>query len=73
MKHFFKIIPFLTLAFAPLLNATAHTIPLPQAERAHSPLGYWKTADGKAKVHIYNCGEDICGKIIALKERFNSF
>lgn len=34
-----------------------------------SPLGYWKTEEGKAKVHIYDCGpHTVCGKIIDLKE-----
>lgn len=34
-----------------------------------SPVGYWRTEEGKAKVHVYECGaKKICGKIIELKE-----
>lgn len=36
-----------------------------------SPMGYWKTAENRSKVHVYPCGDDnkkVCGKIVALKE-----
>lgn len=34
-----------------------------------TPIGYWRTEDGKAKVQVYECGKKkVCGKIIALKE-----
>ena len=34
-----------------------------------TPIGYWRTEDGKAKVQVYECGtKTVCGKIIELKE-----
>jgi uncharacterized protein (DUF2147 family) len=34
-----------------------------------TPVGYWRTEEGKAKVQVYECGtKQICGKIIELKE-----
>jgi uncharacterized protein (DUF2147 family) len=34
-----------------------------------TPIGYWRTEEGKAKVQVYGCGtKQICGKIIELKE-----
>ena len=44
---------------------------LPGHANPVNPLGYWRTEEGKAKVHIYKCDqktETLCGKIIELKE-----
>ncbi len=38
------------------------------ASAAFSPEGYWLTPNNDAKVHIYPCGEALCGKIVDLKE-----
>jgi uncharacterized protein (DUF2147 family) len=35
---------------------------------AGDPLGKWLTESGKATVAIVNCGDAVCGKIVALKE-----
>lgn len=35
---------------------------------AKSPMGYWKTESSKSKVHVYSCGDKICGKIVELRE-----
>jgi uncharacterized protein (DUF2147 family) len=36
---------------------------------SNTPVGYWRTEEGKAKVQVYECGtKQICGKIIELKE-----
>lgn len=32
------------------------------------PTGTWVTPEGKSRVQIANCGDALCGKIIALKE-----
>lgn len=73
MKSLLKIIPVLSLVFACNLDAHAKPHHTEKAAASHqdnlnSPLGYWKTEEGKAKVHVYTCGENICGKIVALKE-----
>lgn len=62
MSSFLKIIPAFILILATKSIAAA-TPP-----QVHSPIGYWKTEEGKTKVHVYHCGENICGKIIDLKE-----
>lgn len=31
-------------------------------------LGEWLTAEGKARVLLFKCGEEVCGKIVWLKE-----
>ncbi|WP_010298595.1 DUF2147 domain-containing protein [Candidatus Odyssella thessalonicensis] len=36
---------------------------------AFNPEGYWLTKDNDAKVQIYKCGEELCGKIVDLKEK----
>lgn len=68
MNLFYKVIGIFSLITAvqavhqPSYGQTA-------AAGSSSPIGYWRTEDGKAKVEIYACGEKtICGKIIALKE-----
>lgn len=33
-----------------------------------SPLGVWTNEDGKARFEIYKCGDNLCGKIVSLKE-----
>jgi len=33
-----------------------------------SPFGVWLTRGGDAKVHISQCGSEICGKIVWLKQ-----
>lgn len=33
-----------------------------------SPLGVWTNQEGKAKFEIYKCGDNLCGKIVSLKE-----
>lgn len=38
------------------------------ASGADGILGVWLTAEGKAHVEVYRCGEEYCGKIIWLKE-----
>jgi uncharacterized protein (DUF2147 family) len=30
--------------------------------------GVWLTEDGEARVRIYNCGQDLCGTVLSLKE-----
>jgi uncharacterized protein (DUF2147 family) len=35
---------------------------------AADPTGIWSTADNQARVRIYNCGQDLCGTIVSLKE-----
>jgi uncharacterized protein (DUF2147 family) len=35
---------------------------------AADPLGKWQTENGKATVAIVNCGDALCGNIVALKE-----
>lgn len=35
---------------------------------SYTPLGQWKTEDGRATVDIQPCGNKICGKIINLSE-----
>ena len=45
-----------------LLVSVAHG-----AER-NAILGAWNTPNDKAKVKIFRCGDDFCGKIIALKQ-----
>ncbi|MBW8308574.1 MAG: DUF2147 domain-containing protein [Candidatus Paracaedibacteraceae bacterium] len=34
-----------------------------------NPQGYWLTPNNDSKVHIYQCGEALCGKIVDLKEK----
>ncbi|WP_051908745.1 DUF2147 domain-containing protein [Candidatus Odyssella acanthamoebae] len=34
-----------------------------------NPEGYWLTENNDAKVHIYKCGDKLCGKIVDLKEK----
>jgi uncharacterized protein (DUF2147 family) len=36
--------------------------------RAADPIGIWLTEDGEARVRIYNCGQDLCGTVLSLKE-----
>jgi uncharacterized protein (DUF2147 family) len=36
--------------------------------RAADPTGIWLTEDGEARVRIYNCGQNLCGTLISLKE-----
>lgn len=56
MKTFLKILGVAGLIST--VNAATET-----------PIGYWRTQEGKAKVEIYECGNKaVCGKIIALKE-----
>lgn len=38
----------------------------------YSPLGQWKTEDGRATVDIQPCGKKVCGKIISLSEPLDS-
>ena len=38
------------------------------AYRADGILGSWHTKNNKSIVQIYQCGPDLCGKIISLKE-----
>ena len=49
---------FVTAATAALLFAAA--------ARAQSPVGAWET--GESHIEIYECGELLCGRIVALDE-----
>jgi uncharacterized protein (DUF2147 family) len=40
----------------------------PNAAPAADPLGNWLTESGAATVRIANCGAELCGSIVALKE-----
>ena len=42
---------------------------LAAAVRAETPIGMWET--GESHVEIYNCGDLLCGRIIALDEPLN--
>lgn len=58
-KSFLTIVSI--VSFAAIAEATTDT-----------PVGYWRTEEGKAKVQVYECGSHaICGKIIELKEPIN--
>jgi uncharacterized protein (DUF2147 family) len=39
-----------------------------QSGNGDAILGEWLTAEGKAKILLYKCGEQVCGKINWLKE-----
>ena len=43
---------------------------LAAAARAESPIGMWET--GESHVEIYNCGDLLCGRIVALDEPLNA-
>ena len=51
-----------------IVACISHTI---QAQDASDVLGEWYTEDEKAKVEIYQCGDNYCGKIVSLKEPNN--
>ena len=46
--------------------APAALLLLAAAARAETPIGVWET--GESHVEIYNCGELLCGRIVALDE-----
>ena len=35
-----------------------------------SPIGIWVNEEGKARFEIYECGDELCGKISSLKEPY---
>jgi uncharacterized protein (DUF2147 family) len=49
------------ICLAALSGGTAH------ANASPTPTGRWITANGKAVVQIYPCGNDICGAIVGLE------
>ncbi len=49
----------------------ACTSPYALAQSASDVLGEWYTEDQKAKVEIYQCDDNYCGKIVWLKEPAN--
>ncbi len=40
----------------------------PSLAQGDSPVGQWLTEGGQSRVEIYTCGEELCGRIIWLKE-----
>ncbi len=56
------------LAVAALWSCLSITARAQVAGGADAILGEWLTADGKAKVLIYQCEKLYCGKIVWLKE-----
>jgi uncharacterized protein (DUF2147 family) len=40
----------------------------PKAAPAADPIGNWLTESGAATVRVANCGAELCGSIVALKE-----
>ena len=52
------------------LSLVCGSIPalLPNAAFAADPSGNWLTESGSATVRIANCGAELCGAIVALKE-----
>jgi uncharacterized protein (DUF2147 family) len=59
-------IVYLTVAVAAAAAAVALILVAPA--RAAEPLGTWLTGNKKAKVHIVNCGDAICGTLSWLAE-----
>jgi uncharacterized protein (DUF2147 family) len=52
LLSFFALMLFSTLAWS----------------QSMSPVGVWTNEDGKAEFEIYKCGDQLCGKIVKLKE-----
>lgn len=52
------------MMLAPLVPATL--LLLAAAVRAETPIGMWET--GESHVEIYNCGDLLCDRIVALDE-----
>ncbi len=50
-----------------LFCLTALAAPAAHADTGPNPTGRWITANGKAVVQIYPCGNDICGAIVGLQ------
>ena len=57
-----------SLAIAALLLTLAATPAEDPAVEAKDILGTWLTADGKAHIEIFECGDLYCGKIVWLSE-----
>lgn len=54
-----------------ILPLTALLVLVAGAAQAASPIGVWLASKGRSHVQIYNCGAQLCGKIIWLKEPNN--
>lgn len=69
MNFFYKTLSFASIfGFITTVQAS-HQPPHAKLPNPFTPIGYWRTEDGKAKVEVRECGEKtVCGKIIALKE-----
>lgn len=55
-----------TLSMLAVPAAAAVLLLAAAAARAQSPIGTWET--GESHVEIYECGERLCGRIVALDE-----
>jgi uncharacterized protein (DUF2147 family) len=56
-----------TVAYVALLLVSGPSLRA-QTGSGDAILGEWLTAEGKAKILLYKCGEAVCGKINWLKE-----
>ena len=51
-----------------LLGAVLGGVTLSQAGESDEAAGLWQTGEGKAVMEVYLCGQDLCGRILWLKE-----
>src|SRR5690554_2141019 len=56
-----------------LLTAMAVVLSFIAVREAYAdPTGLWDTEDESAKVQVETCGDDLCGRIVSLKEPLNA-
>ena len=57
---------------AALVVSCLLSLPTKAADPAAGPLGTWSTVDDESRVLIEPCGEELCGRLIWLKEPVNA-